>query len=96
MYSDSCVTKTGWGMSALSRQYTVVLLKHGVYRTMLPRHSYCLLRLLQIRSGDHKLHTSNIHSAFQNVVQVICMGLLAMVDAAVYRVSEVDTNLISS
>jgi hypothetical protein len=51
-------------------------------------------RLLEIGSRDHKLRTTHIQRSLYNLVEVIVMGLFAMVHASKGRVAEVDTNLV--
>ena len=51
------------------------------------------LRLFKIRACDHEFGTSGFYSSLEHILEVIVMGLLAMVYAPEDGISEIDTDL---
>ena len=60
---------------------------------MFPRQINRLPRILEIRPRNHQLDTARIDCPLNNVMPVLLMCSLAMIDAPVDRICEINANL---
>ena len=65
-------------------------------RTILPRQRHGALRLCQVRARHHELFHAGGLRAADDGVEVIRVGLLAVIDSAEDRVGEVDADLMQT
>jgi hypothetical protein len=53
----------------------------------------CILALLQVRACDHHLGDTSFEGSFDDLLEIIVVGLLAVMHATIYLISKVDADL---